>query len=368
VKRALLAGLAASCLAFPAGAAAAGRLALFPTPLTSVTSIPPFQPPATALPNVFRPPLAITDVMEVGVGPDGTVVSVTANQRLVVKALGDYRLTVPAPAKDVVAGPGSESSPGLRQGAILWQGFASGHKVLAARATLDPRAAAPALPLRLEISGRSARIANVTGAQASTYTADGDRAQLVGILDSLRSHPDGRNLGQGAYVKVTGRTKPVRIEVSAPLRVTGRIGATKVSLVLGGDRPTTRTIDFSGTPSVSLHVKPVPPASFLRPPRGRTWAEALRLGALPDGRTLFAQAARTSLTLARFRQYQAPLANPDPLGTIAARYVYRSAAAPAPPAPPAQRGSAGMAAWLLALIVAGSVTAAGGLAVLWAHS
>lgn len=368
MRRALLAGLALSCLALPAGAEAAGRLALFPTPLTPVTNIPPFQPPPTALPNLFRPPLASTDLMEVGVAPDGRVVSVTATQRLVLKEVGDYRLTVPAPAEDVVAGPGSESSPGLRQGAILWQGFAAGRKVLSARARLDPRAAAQALPLRIEIAGRSARIENVTGARSSTYTANGDRAQLVGILDSLREHPDGRKLGQGAYVKVTGATKPARLVVFAPLRVTGRIGTTKVSLVLGDDRPTARKIEFSGTPSFRLDVDPVPPASFLRPPRSRTWAEALRRGALPDGRTLFAQAAKTSLTLARVRQYDAPLANPDVLGTIGAHYVYRSAAAPAPPAPTPESGSAGMAAWLLALIVAGSVAAAGGLALLWAHS
>jgi hypothetical protein len=366
LRRLFLLAAFACCLVATAGARAAPRLVLFPTPLTPLTGTPPFQPPQTALPNVFRPPIRSSDLVEVGVDKGGHVVSVSATQRLLLTQTGDYRLTVPAPATDVVPGPGSNSSPGLRQGAILWQGFAAGHKLLSARATLDPGLAAAALPLRVvPVSNRSLHLENATATRASTFTADGDPTQLAQILDTLRRHPDGRRLGQGTYLKVTGATRALRFQVSAPLRVTGRVGRTKVDLLLDSG---TRTIGFRGPLSIELRVEAVPPAGLLRPPRGRTWAEALRLGAVPDARALFRHAAEASLTLARVRQYDSPLANPDSLGPIGARYVYRSAAS-APPIPPAPSSQdEGLAAWILALIVAGSVAAAGGLAVLWAHS
>jgi hypothetical protein len=367
VRRLALLLAVLACSLASADARAAPRVALFPTPLTPLTSTPPFQPPQTALPNVYRPPIRSSELIEVGVGNRGEVVSVAATQRLFLTQTGDYRLTVPAPATDVVPGPGSQSSPGLRRGAILWQGFADRHKLLSAKATLDPAAAAAALPLKLEmLSDHAVRLENVTETDASTFTAAGDRAQLAQILDTLRRHPDGLRLGQGTYVKVKGTTRALRVRVSAPLRVTGRIGATQIELLLGSG---SRTIRFRGRASIDLRVEAVPPAQLLRPPRGRSWTEALRLGALPDARTFFRLAAETSLTLARVRQYDSPLVNPDSLGPIGARYVYRSAAVTPPPVPPPPTGqNEGLAAWLLALIVAGSVAAAGGLAVLWAHS
>jgi hypothetical protein len=367
VRRALLLGAAVALVA-PAAAAPADRLALFPSPLAPLTAIPPFQPPPTALANLFRAPIDSREVLDVGIDRDGRVVAVQATQRLEIHRPGDYRLTVPAPAEDVEAAPGSESSPGLRPGAILWQGFSPGNRVLAARATLDPARAREALPLRVELSDGTVRLENVTAARGSTYSADGNRDQLAHVLDTLRRDPDGTSLGQGAYVKVRGKTTAAEIEVVAPLHVTGRIGDAKVDLLLGGGRPRTRTVSVSRRPSLHLRVEPVPPDALLRPPRGRTWVQALRLGAVPDGRTLFARAAEASFTIARIRQYDAPLVNPDSLGTIGARYEYRTVAAPAPPPAPPSEDRGGLATWAVALIAAGAVAAAGGLAVLWAHS
>jgi hypothetical protein len=368
LKRALVAGVFVLCLG-PAADAQAARLVLFPTPLTQLTATPPFQPPYTALPNLFRPPIRSTEAISVGVDERGDVVSVATTQRLVLTRTGDYRLTVPAPATDVFAGPGSESSPGLRKGAILWAGFAAGRKLLSARATLDPRAAAAALPLEVRISNGSVRLENATATTTSTFTADGDQIELAKILDSLRADPQGRSLGRGTYVKVTGSARPERVRVSAALRITGRIGGRRIELVLGGGRPLGGTIEVQGRPSIELEVEPVPPDSLLRPPRGRSWVEAVRLGAVPRGRAFFDDALKASLTLARVRQYDAFLVNPDSLGRIGARYLYRTVAAPAPvPAPSPAQPDEGLAAWVLALIVAGSLAAAGGLAVLWANS
>ena len=368
MKRALLAGIVVVCFA-PAADAQAARLVLFPTPLMPLTATPPFQPPYTALPNVFRPPIRSSEVTSVGLDERGEVVSAATTQRLVLMRPGDYRLTVPAPATDVVAGPGSKSSPGLRRGAILWAGFSPGRKLLSATATLDPGAAARALPLRIAISNGSVRLENTTETTTSTFSADGDKVQLAKILDVLRKDPQGRSLGRGTYVRVKGNAQALNARVSAPLRITGRIGDKPIDFVLGGDRPGVRTIEVRGRPSIELEVEPAPPDSLLRPPRGRSWVEAVRLGAVPGGRAFFDQALKASLTLARVHQYEAFLANPDSLGRVDARYVYRTVAAPAPPPAPAPAPTdEGLAAWMLALIVAGSIAAAGGLAVLWANS
>jgi hypothetical protein len=348
VKRALLAGLVASCL-FPAAAEAAPRLALFPTPLTPITSTPPFPPPDTALPNVYKPPIRSNTRVAVGIDKRGQVVSVEATQRLVLKRLGDYRLTVPAPVRDVVAAAGSQSSPGLHKGAVVWSGFSAGRKVLAARATLDPRPAGALLPLQLEISDGSVRLRNATGATATTFTANGDPVQLAKILDALRRDPQGRTLGRGTYVQVTGKTETLKVRVASPLRVTGRIGDRKISLVLGEEA---RTIHVSGRPLVRLTVEPFPSASLSSAPRQPTWNEAVTV----------------SLTLARVRQYAGYLANPDPLGATATRYVYRTTAAPAPPSVPPAPQDEGLPAWTIALIAPAALAAAGGLAVVWARS
>jgi len=351
VKRTVLAGAVAVFLV-PAAAQAAPTLALFPTPLTPLTSTPPFQPPPTTLPNLFRHPIRSTERVAVGIDDRGNVVSVRATQRLVVSRVGDYRLTVPAPVTDVVVVPGSESSPGLRHGAILWAGFSPGNRVLAATATLDPDEAAKVLPLRVNISDDSVRLENTTTTTATTYTANGDPAELAKLLDALRKDPHGGTLGHGTYVQVTGRTRNLEVRVTAPLRVTGRIDGRDVSFVLG---PEPRTILTRGNAEVALSVEPVPPASLYSVPKRPTWDEALMI----------------SLTLARVRQYDGFLGNPDPLGPLATRYAYRTVAAPASPPPvpePAAPDEGGLAAWLIALIVAGSLAAAGGLAVLWARS
>ena len=351
MKRALLAGLVASCL-FPSAAEAAPRLALFPTPLTPITSSPPFPPPDTALPNVFKPPIQGSTRVAVGIDRTGQVISVEATQRLVLKRLGDYRLTVPAPVRNVVAAAGSQSSPGLRKGAVIWSGFSAGRKVLAASATLDPKTAGALLPLELEISGGSVRLRNATGTTATTFNANGDPVQLAKILDALRRDPQGRRLGRGTYVEVTGQAETLKVRVAAPLRVTGRIGDRSVSLVLGEE---TRTIHINGRPSVRLAVEPIPPASLSSPPARParpTWKEAVTV----------------SLTLARVRQYAGYLANPDPLGPTGTRYVYRKTAAPAPPPEPPAPQDQGLAAWAIAFIAAAAIAAAGGLAVVWARS
>lgn len=357
MRAAVLGGLLAAALALAAAASAAPRLALFPTPLTQLPGPPPFPPPGTALPNVFRPHISSSEVVTVGIDHSGRVTSVTALQRLELHQKADYRLTVPAPATDVVAGPGSESQPGLRPDAILWQGFSPGRRVLVARAILQPRRAAVVLPLRLELSGGRLRLENTTATTVDTFSGGASPQQVERILRALRGDPQGLSLGQAVYVKVRGEVRSARVTVVAPLRVTvlaGDLTHFVVASFVLGRRP--RTISVNSD-EIEVTAEPAVPRSLLRPPPGLA------------PRSLLDYAIKGSLTLARLRQYDAPLANPDPTGPARARYVYRTVAAPAPPpGPPSSGGSGGVGAGLWALIAAACAAAAGGLAVLWAHS
>jgi hypothetical protein len=393
-------GAVAGAAVFAGAAGAQRQLVLFPTPLTALPGPPPFPPPQATLPDVFRSPIRSSERIDVGLDERGGVVSVRATQRLVLARVGDYRLTVPAPAEDVEAAAGSRSAPGLRRGAILWQGFSGGGKVLAATATLELTAAERPLPLRVEISatvdgrrferGRrsgdldvSIRLRNVTGIAAPTFSADGDRVALARILDALRADPSGLTLGQGTYVNVTGEVSKRKLDVAVPFAVrglvrfpTGRVRGAKPSFStqLGGGKPLEQEVHVRGRaagispPRLELTVEPVVPREQLRPPVGESWAQAIRRDRRLSGRRLLDHAIEVSLTLARVRQYNAFLANPDPLGKAAARYVYRSAPRAAAAQPSPASGGGGLHPALIALAALGGVLALGGLAVLWAHS
>ena len=65
---------------------------------------------------------------------DASTVSrtVAVVQTIVVKRLGDYVFTIPAPVESVTPGPWTESQPGKRENQILWEGFSPGRRVLSA--------------------------------------------------------------------------------------------------------------------------------------------------------------------------------------------------------------------------------------------
>ena len=86
-----------------------------------------------------------------------------------------------------------------------------------------------------------------------------------------------------------------------------------------------------------------------------------------SGRHLLERASRASLTLARMRQYQTFLGNPDPSGSNETTYTYRTAARPAPP--PAAIVHVTQRDWTttIAISVGLLLAAAGGLFV-WSRS
>ncbi len=95
--------------ALTAGPAAARQLVLFPTPAFPLSQSPPLTA-TISFPNVFRPPVESHERIDVGVDEHGSVVSVEVTQRLVLHQTADYRITIPAPVRDVEPATGTQLS------------------------------------------------------------------------------------------------------------------------------------------------------------------------------------------------------------------------------------------------------------------
>lgn len=390
----------AAAAALGAAPTAGARPLFLPSPTVPLDTKVPLW--ATAQPGPLQLPLngrlASSERVLVDVRPAGEVVGVRVVQRLTVTGTGDYFLTVPAPVRDVRAAPGSQTEPGFRRAAIIWQGFANRRRVLAADAELDPAAAAGALPLRLALTARvdgrpleagdrsSGRLRlalvlqNTTAVRTQSFSARpaspaAVRAVAARVVSDVRK---GRAPEQPT-IEVEGPVRPRDVVVHAPLVITGEVRlptgsledsvatrgtvvrrsdgvALRFSLVLGGAEATGATIALTGT---------VRGASF---PRAVVRAEPSALAAIPVAvgrKDPAGGAARLLLSLARVRQYDAFLANPAQGGSVEAVYRYRTIErTPVSTAVPAGDES-GVARTAVVLLL--SVLGVGGLAVLWAH-
>jgi len=133
--------------------------------------------------------------------------------------------------------------------------------------------------------------------------------------------------------------------------VTGTVGPRKVNTVVEGD-----ALIVPGGGPVRLTVTPAVPERLLNDPT-----------AGQSGLHLLERASRLSLTLARMRQYQTFLGNPDPSGSNETTYTYRTAARPAPP--PVAIVHVTQRDWTTTIAIAAGLllAAAGGLFV-WSRS
>ena len=274
-------------------------------------------------------------------GRDGTPYAVTATQRLDVHVLGDYLFTIGAPVRDVARAPGSESDPGLRATSIVWAGFDPGRRVLAARATLDPALAEEGLPARLD--GR--RLVNTTGITVSAFTADAEKGSVLGYLTALRAALRAGRTPAAGFANLTSRARATKLHIVVPLVVRGTVGTTTVATTFTGalELPPGR---------VDLRVEPAVPTV--------TWSPA------DDGRTLLEHAIRSTLTVARMRQYETFLGNPDPAGTSRTSYRYLTGTPPAVAAPVAP--VSGHGPWRMVLVALGVLAAAGAALAVWVRS
>jgi hypothetical protein len=407
--------LALVAAAIVAGAARPGSTPVgLPSPVQQLTASPPLQGGAGIA--ELRVPGRVTSRQRivVGVGPDGAPVSVQALDRLVLVGKGDYSFIVPGPLADVLPGAGTDSQPGFRADAIVWQGFSPGRRVLAAQATLRARDASPSLPVRLSlrttVGGRELRpgerrsgplvlelaVRNVTPAPIVTFSAAGVPIELAGVLDGLRQTIASGSPYMSYVATILSTPKPLKRRFEAVLGVQGtirfphgRVSGLRVTggrlnagrVVFGGrlgeDAPLRLSVRVTGLasklglPELGLRVTPDLRLHALRPPQGRTWKEAVRRKLVRlDGRELLDTTIATLLRVSRTRQYELFLSNPDPLfraGGDLSVYLYRTVAA-VRAAPPRRSSGGGADTLLIAVLAVGGTALAGGLVVLWAHS
>jgi hypothetical protein len=342
--------LAVALVAPAAAQASTPRLVALPSAVARLTPEPPLGGGATST-SEGRPHRveAVTRV-RVSVDADGKAFALAAVQRLVVHDRGDYVFSIAAPVSAVSVASGSQSTPGLRDNAILWAGFNPGTRTLAARAVLR-RSAASSLPLGIERHEATVTLVDRTETTGLALDADVRAAPLEAALRGLRRAVDDGRFPPSLGAELLSATKPVSLQVAAPLDVTGSVGRRAVHLRLGGDRPLRATVPARGR--IDLTVTPVP--------------------FLPDvatglsGRRVLELANRTLLSLARVRQYQAFLGNPDPGGRSETTYRYVSATRPRPTAAPETQTHGG-GPLRTALWIAAALAAAALAVVAWARA
>jgi hypothetical protein len=181
------------------------------------------------LPGYLAPgPLRNDELVQVEVAGDGRVTRVRDEQRIRITGTGDYFLREAGPARAAVSLGGDV--PVLSFGDVLWQGFATGSRELAARIELDPELEAGHLPLAISL----------------TFTAGGRRS-TVG--------PDGQLPGPGVLTLTLDNTSSQRVSLPTGTDAAARQLAPALDRLLGeardagGRLPTTRT----GIPP-QLHV------------------------------------------------------------------------------------------------------------------
>ncbi|HEX2267119.1 MAG TPA: hypothetical protein VHI97_02810 [Actinomycetota bacterium] len=360
--------------------------------------------------------------VEVGLETDGSISRVVVFQRLVLSGLGDFQFRVPGPARDVSALPGSATDPGLRKGSVLWQGFSSGREVLAAEVDLNPNLERERLPLEFDIDmsvdgqalepGNKAsgpfqlklRVSNSSEFPLQVASADADPTTLAPILDRVRTvlargeRPVPGRHGLPKAIPIEGRSTVETREVGVPFGIRGRLVFPSVALgnvrvsgakakimngsivvpfrefLPGGDSDWQLSVSGIaydlGLPELEIRAEPsLPLPGALEPPTGTTWEEAI--DARPsdsDGREMLSRLMETMWEVARVRQFDAYLGNPDPTGESDSTYLFRLSPRVAPPPtvappPPPSPGPIGIAAFGVAVLALLT-----GLGVLWSRS
>ena len=359
-----------------AAASAAGAAAspiILPSPIGLVQPPPPLTTGAVSpIGNEqelrFPGRVGNTERVVVGLRDDGSAGRVDVTQRLTVPKVGDYAFIIPAPVLAVVGAAGTQSEPGQRNTGIVWQGFSPGRRMLAARATLEPRAAERGLPLSVKIErhgdSSTVQLTDIARRKVSVANGSARATALRRVVRQVRLALGGRDrLLLSRTLQVDGRPAGTgSVVADLPLRVRWTItpdGKTPipVSFVLGNGQPLVRRVTVRGTPKVSLEVEPLAPQELL--PSDADLASSkdpLRL------------TERALARIALVNQYAQYLASPDQFGTSRTSYAYRTVALPQPwpPVPQADSDESRTLAIVLASVLGAAALC--GLAVLWARS
>lgn len=360
--------------------------------------------------TVLPGPVDDRERVVVGLAPDGAVRRVEVTQRLTLSGLGDFRFKVPGPARNVEALPDSGVAPGLRRGSVLWQGFSEGEEVLAARVPLFPDQEAERLPvafdLAVTVGGESLaedeersgtieidlEMRNTSAIPLGIQSAAVAPGRLAPILDrvwaALREGRRPRPGLGGVPGRIRAEAAPeTQVQpVEAPFRLEGTLSfppgtvravtveggevegdAVTFGVTLGGGRPLAHRVRVTGEgegvglPDLVVSGEPaLPSAETLTPPGAPSWRAAVRSGGASGGAMLDGL-LQVLWRVARLRQFDGYLGNPDPDGPAKTRYRFEllppePAAAPGPAQAPAPAPWTAAVTWggivfLLALAV-----------------
>ena len=290
------------------------------------------------------PPAPVLATLRVGVSIDTTGSAVRGRVRPSGSTCADRRLLL----HDRRAGHHARDRGGIDapppacgRGAYLWQGFNPGRRILAATVELGREARRWHCRCASRSTAGAFGSTNATPSTVAAYAADGNPAQLRAYLAALRAAA-----ARGEPATGGGTTSPPRSQRGA----TADLGAARDRR---DDRREARTAD-------ARRQRTTPRAR--RFPRARSTSpcgRCRRSSSSPRrprvGRALFARATRASLEMARSRQYDTFLGNPDPAGPSQRDVRLPDRARPPPvAAPPAPSPAHGRDWTRLLLIVAGS--------------
>ena len=283
---------------------------------------------AGGLPDRCRPSKVPGDVRNdetvlVGLDGAGRPATVRLDQKLLLEGTGDYAIRERGPARGAEALAPGDDPPNTKFGAVVWQGFTPGNRLLGARLTLDPGLEAARLPMTVacsflaagaagdqplgpggRIPGRgriTVTLENRTAQPATLPTAaDAPAAELARPLDAALA---AARRPAGPRLPAAGAQLPSRLQVTGaaqfagqqavPLRVAGAValrgttgavtgpgttpttaGAT-VAGTLGGSGRVTLVVDAGGPGYLDLRLDASPALDprQLAPPAGATsWA------------------------------------------------------------------------------------------------
>ena len=263
MRRLLVAGVAAAALWAPSSGRRAPGLASLAARSASADPAARARDVRTLLP---LPPRFVRGLdnrerVVVGIDEEGKPHSVRVLQTIVLKRLGDYVLTVPAPVVSVTPGPGTESQPGRRENQILWEGFSPGRRVLAAWAELELAASVAGLPVEVKVEPGAVTIRNATGVTVPSFTAEPDPASLALVSGRVRSSIKADVFPEGLNVGLRGKKTPEQLRVAAPLRVRGTVRVGDASFPFAGLLDGVRRSEIRvpippGKPEVEVQVRP----------------------------------------------------------------------------------------------------------------
>jgi hypothetical protein len=322
----------------------------------------------------------------------GGPTAIRVRDRLDVRGRGELVVRVPAPAL-AVEPLDDHSSPGLRYGTVIWQGYVDGLRRLGALVTVDPAAGAAGLPVTVTVDARvDGRPLDATprdGALDATVTVTGTtavtgrrllgdpvRADVARVVDGLAAARPGVPR-RDSPVRLGGAVRTAPIDGGTPLAVTGTVAFAPGTVTLaavpgatidGATAAFAATLAGDGRPVLRWHLQ------------GRAHgavAPRLALQVVPVGPVVAAPGARPAralldeangvlLALGVADRYTTYLANPDQRGAAVVVYSF----ATAPPATAATRAGPGDGppGVVVALVAVGALVLAGGGLVWWAHS